>query len=331
MFVTSRKQRRTAQAIATEIADLSRAIAQPMLSRVSGTHRIVVLGAKGGVGKTTAAAVLSLALSQLLGETVAVLDGNPDTGTLRRRLVPGSDLLPAPILDLAAAGTTGAIAPEWPTLARYCDLVGRLRVFSNQGADRALVEAMSGDVFATALALVSRAAQIVVCDMGTSVAGSLAAAALDAADSLVIATDLEHADLDTTVEIVSGLAGQPLTNPPPPGDCSTAMDGRYADLIAGSVVIAAPSRIEQDPAEFTPYLDWLRQSCATVVTPPRDPLLSAARVQWEWLMPATRREYLRALAVIAGRFPTDPASPMRGARAANAAGHPTVAPSWTWQ
>lgn len=332
MWGTKRQQRTAGQALATEIADLSRAVTQPVLSRAPGTHRIVVIGAKGGVGKTTAAAALSLALAELRGETVAALDGNPDTGTLRRRLVPGATPIPESIIDLAAALASGALAPEWPALARYCDLVGRLRVFSNQGADRTLVEAMPGDVFGAALAMVSRAAQIVVCDMGTSVTSSLAAAALDAADSLVIATDLDHADLDATVEILSGLAGQPLSRRANAAGESTVMDGRYADLIAGAVVVAAPSRIEQDSVEFAPYLDWLRQACCAVVTPPRDPLLSAARIQWNWLLPATRREYLRALVVIAARFPSEPASHARSVRSAIAVGHyPAAPPTWTWQ
>ncbi|MGH3561911.1 MAG: ArsA-related P-loop ATPase, partial [Mycobacterium sp.] len=241
------KHREAAPAVATEIADLSRAVTQPILSRTTGTHRIVVIGAKGGVGKTTAAAVLAMALSELRGETVAALDGNPDTGTLRRRLVPSSQPLPASMLELAAAA--GTVAPQWAELSRYSDLVGRLRVFSNQGADRRLVEAMTGASFADAIALICRAAQILVCDMGTSVTSSLAIAALDAADSLVIATDLDHADLDTTIEIVSALAGQPLTRPAAAAsaaavDYANVMDGRYAELIAGAVVIAAPSRIE---------------------------------------------------------------------------------------
>ena len=246
MLGTKRRTRHAAHALALEIGDLSRAVSLPMLSRVTGTHRIVVIGAKGGVGKTTAAAILSLALSRLRGETVAALDANPDTGTLRRRLLPAGAPLPASILDLAAAATTGAIPPEWPALARYCDLVGRLRVFSNEGADRALVEAMPGEVFTAALALICRAAQIVVCDMGTALTSSLAVAALDAADSLVIATDLETADLDTTIEIVSALAGQPLTRPGTP-DYAALTDGRYANLIAGSVLIAAPSRLDTGP------------------------------------------------------------------------------------
>lgn len=301
-----------------------------MLSRLTGTHRVVVIGAKGGVGKTTAAAALALALSELRGETVAALDANPDTGTLRRRLVPAGAPLPAPILDLAAAAANGSVPPEWPALTRYCDTVGRLRVFSNEGADRALVEAMPGDVFTAALALVSRAAQIVVCDMGTSVTSSLAVAALDAADSLVIATDLDHADLDTTVEIVSALAGQPLTRPGTP-DYAAITDGRYADLMAGAAVVAAPSRIDTDRAEFAGHLDWLTEVCAAVVTPPRDPLLSSSRMQWGWLLPATKREYLRALALLAARFPADPASHTRAARAAIASGQHTTPPTWTWQ
>jgi MinD-like ATPase involved in chromosome partitioning or flagellar assembly len=317
------RRRQAGLALAREIADLTRAVTLPALSRITGTHRIVVIGAKGGVGKTTAAAALGLALSELRGETVAALDANPDTGTLRRRLSPGAAPAPASILELASGAASSAIPAEWPTLARYCDLVGRLRVFSNESADRALVEAMPGQAFTAALGLVSRAAQIVVCDVGTAVTSSLAVAALDAADSLVIATDLDHADLATTMEIVSALAGQPLTRPGTP-DYAAITDG-YADLIAGAVLIAAPSRIDTEPAEFAlTSTGWGR--CAS----PRDPALSAARIQWGWLLPATKREYLHALAVIAARFPTEPASHTRAARAAIAAGQHTTPPNRTW-
>ena len=55
-----------------------------------------------------------------------------------------------------------------------------------------------------------------------------------------------------------------------------------------------------------------------MITPPRDPLLSHPRIDWDWLLPATKREYLRALAVIAARFPAHPASHTRTPRTAYA-------------
>ena len=45
------------------------------------------------------------------------------------------------MLAMANLAATGQLAPEWPVLASYSDLVGRLRVFANTGVDPALVEA----------------------------------------------------------------------------------------------------------------------------------------------------------------------------------------------
>ncbi|MGH3629946.1 MAG: hypothetical protein ACRDRL_21210, partial [Sciscionella sp.] len=181
--------------LAARIVNATHAIQSAPLSR-EGSHRVAVMCPKGGVGKTVTAAALAHNLSQLRGEVVAAVDGNVHSGTLRRRLVPADRPLPAPMIELAKLAMSGQSAPEWPWLARWHDLVGRMRVFSNQGADPALVEAMPGAAYSALIALLSRASQLVVQDMGTSVTGGTARAALDSADTLVIATDLTQDTLE---------------------------------------------------------------------------------------------------------------------------------------
>jgi hypothetical protein len=54
--------------------------------QLPGTHHIAVSSLKGGVGKTTVAAVLGLTLAEYRGDRVIAVDANPDAGTLADRL-----------------------------------------------------------------------------------------------------------------------------------------------------------------------------------------------------------------------------------------------------
>jgi MinD-like ATPase involved in chromosome partitioning or flagellar assembly len=295
--------RRKVDPIAAELTDLTSAITDPWIAYVPGVHRVTVIGPKGGTGKTTAAACLALVFAELRGETVAVLDGNPHTGTLRRRLVPPTRPVPAPLVNLAVDAANGNLRPEWPDLARYSDLVGRLRIFSNHAADPARVERMTGRAWASAVTLVSRAAQIVVCDMGTSVAGDVAVAALDLTDTLVVSTELTQDSLELAVEVISALAGQPMSYRPDPDDYSAIDDGRYASLIAGAVIVVNPSKSDSDPTHLKDLLGWLRAVCLAVIEVPRDTHLSTgAQIETAHLSPAAHIAHLHVAAHVASRF-----------------------------
>jgi cellulose biosynthesis protein BcsQ len=256
-------------------------VATARLSREPGSHHVVVVGPKGGSGKTTTAAMLATTLATSRGDIVCVLDATHQLGTLRRRLVPSSEPSTRPFQELCARSIAGELSAEWSALAPYVDVAGSLRVLrslSSSAGDLAPVE------FVTGVALLRRAAQIVISDIGTKANGPLAAAAFDCADTLVIATELAYDALELTIELVSALAGEPLSYRPDPDNWSNVCNGRYARLVAGAVVVVSPSRRQSDDFEMgdqnlAAMLEWLRVVCGGgVVLVDRDDHLSAGGV-----------------------------------------------------
>src|SRR5690606_37885399 len=65
---------------------------QRVVRPLHGSWRVVVMSIKGGVGKTTTAAMLGRTLAEWRGDRVVALDTNPDMGTLGDRLVGATDV-----------------------------------------------------------------------------------------------------------------------------------------------------------------------------------------------------------------------------------------------
>lgn len=304
-YFMSRRSDRTARAHQSEIERLTLAIATPVMARVPGSHHVVVVNPKGGTGKTTTSALLGLLLGERRGEIVAVVDANPHAGTLRRRLVPASVAPPLAFIDLCYLAEDRASTAEWSALAPYTDTVARVRVLSNQSADPASIEELSGSEYESGIALVRRAAQIVISDMGTSLAGGPAVAALESASTLVFATDLSRDSLELTIEMVSALAGQPLSYRPDPDDWGAVSNGRFASLVRGSIVVIAPGRgDERDLDDLAELVSWLRSVCAGLFTVAKDPHLARGDlIVPSALQSATTIDYLGVAAAIAARFP----------------------------
>ncbi|MCW2539635.1 MAG: hypothetical protein JWN95_1360 [Frankiales bacterium] len=298
---------------AEEERALDGAILDPTL--LSGSWRIVVAGGpKGGVGKTPAAALCGSLLSAR-GEIVAVADADPHGGSLRDRLTRVSGA-PLPWLDLADVALRDALRPEWPVLSRYSDLVGRMRVFSNADANPARVEAMSGAQYTAMASSVTRAAEVLVSDMGTSVTGEVSRAALDSADQLLVCTQLQRDAVTRTVEWLTALAGEPM---PSWGGSASLADGRYRDLVSRAVIVISPGGGDVDG--LSPMLSWLGQlthdartgSGPTqgrhnrLVTVPFDPHIAAGDVlDVAALLPATRLAFKRVTAQLTANFSLAP-------------------------
>ena len=285
------------------------AISKPRLARVPGSHHVVVAGPKGGSGKTTTAAMLALCFAELRGEIVSVFDATTQLGTLRRRLVSSAEPPTRPFRELCARALDGDVLPEWSALAPYVDVVNGLRVLrslSSPTGDESLTPAE----YAAGVALLRHAGEIVVSDVGTRVNGPVAVAALESASTLVLATEFAYDALELTIEMVSALAGQPLSYRPDPDDWSAVSDGRFAPLVAESVVVVAPGRQQRDGTDrrdvnLTAMTEWLRVVCGggVVMVNHDDHLDLGDRIVLAELQLDTAVAYLRAAAVIAARFP----------------------------
>jgi hypothetical protein len=301
-------------AVTAAIAEHQRAVTGAYLHGQFGTHRMAVVCPKGGVGKTTVSAMLALLLAELRPETVMAMDANLHTGTLWGRLMPDDLPVPYPLLGLASAARQGLLRPDWDALDPYSGLRDGVRVLTNKNADVALVEQMDGADYHAIAALLCRAGQLLISDMGTSITSSWTVAALDAADTLVMATDTDKDTLESTLEVVSSLAGSPLSYEADPTDYSTVADGRYAPMIAGAVVVVCPGKIYRFPAEYAGQLGWLREVCGAVIEIPYDPALSGV-LSPARLAPSTLEAYLRVTVAVAARFGRLPLSSSRTTRA----------------
>jgi MinD-like ATPase involved in chromosome partitioning or flagellar assembly len=163
--------------------------------------------------------------------------------------------------------------------------------------------------FAAGVALLRHAGDIVVSDVGAKANGPVAVAALESASTLVLATEFAYDALELTIEMVSALAGQPLSYRPDPDDWSAVADGRFAPLVAGSVVVVAPGRqqygatVRRD-VNLTSMTEWLRVVCGggVVMVNHDDHLELGDRIVLAELQLDTAVAYLRATALIAARF-----------------------------
>lgn len=290
-----------------ELVEFRDAVATARLARDLGSHLVAVVGPKGGSGKTTTAAMLATTLAATRGEIVSVLDATNHLGTLRRRLVAPTEPATRSFHELCARALGGELAPEWSALAPFVDVVGGLRVLrSVSSPDERMLRA---EEFVAGVALLRRAGQLVVADIGTKANGPLVVAALSHADTLVIATELAYDALELTIEMVSALAGEPLSYRPDPDDWSTVSDGRFASLVQGAIVAVSPSRNpaegrEQPDSNLAAMLEWLRVVCGGgVIRVGYDEQLAAGDViDPESLHPETVVSFLRVAGAVAARF-----------------------------
>jgi len=291
-----------------EIRELEMAISKPRLARVPGSHHVVVIGPKGGAGKTTTAAMLALCFCELRGEIVSVLDATTQLGTLRRRLASVGEPPTRPFRELCARALDGDVLPEWSALAPYVDVVNGLRVLRSLSSP-ADQDCLTPAEFGAGVALLRHAGDIVVSDVGTRTNGPVAVAALESASTLVLATEFAYDALELTIEMVSALCGQPLSYRPDPDDWSAVGDGRFAPLVAGSVVVVAPGRqssgaTDRRDVNLTAMTEWLRVVCGAVIMVNHDDHLDLGdRIVLAELELDTAVAYLRATAAIAARFP----------------------------
>ena len=174
---------------------LDELILAPRLQRCA---TIAVISPKGGVGKTTTAALLGSLLAFLRRDRVVAVETNPDWGSLGRRLAPDhpifiDDLLAGPLLDRRLAPTQLDAQ-----LARGPD--GLMVAPAPTDPERA--KKLDEAAYLTLFARLSELVGTLVLDCGTGLDDPPARAALACADQLVLVCD----DEPDTASIVSEAA-----------------------------------------------------------------------------------------------------------------------------
>jgi MinD-like ATPase involved in chromosome partitioning or flagellar assembly len=245
---------------------------------LTAPHRIAVVSLKGGVGKTTVTACVGLAMAELRGDRVAVLDADPDAGTLADRLSGESTVS---LRDLAAHAHAVRTLPD---LDRFTSLSGRLQVLASD-QDPARDDAVDRVEYERAAAVLARFCDIVITDSGPGMVHPVVAGTLAAVDALVVVGS-------PTVD-GAGRADRTL---------DWLLAHGWAELARRSVVVLSGGSTGPVP-EADALRERLRSRCRALVDLPHDPHLAAGgRIRLAALRPPAAAAVLEIAALLADEF-----------------------------
>jgi MinD-like ATPase involved in chromosome partitioning or flagellar assembly len=253
--------------------------------QLPGPRHIAVVSMKGGVGKTTVAAMLGLTLAEHRGDRVVVLDANPDAGTLAERLAGRNDATVRNLLDNIDS------LRSLSDVARYTMLAGRLQVLASE-QDPARSEVFTRAEYEKICAVLARFYNIVVTDSGTGMVHSAMDGTLALANTLVVVGSLTVDGASRASKTLDWLVSH-----------------GHEDMVARSVVV-----LSQDRTSKEIDAGRLRAHFATrvrgIVVVPHDPhLATGARIELDATSRATADAFLELAALVADEFGGVPVPP----------------------
>jgi MinD-like ATPase involved in chromosome partitioning or flagellar assembly len=246
--------------------------------RISGkTRYVAVLARKGGVGKTTTAALLGKTMASLRQDRIVALDANPDRGTL-------ADRVPRQTTATIWDAVWHAVAVQ--SFAEMTSLVSRdstrLDVLASETNPRR-ARTFAGAEYQTVAELLRRYYSIVVTDCGTDFTHDVMPAVLYYSDAVVVVAGAAYDEArlaSETLDLIASLG--------------------YPDLANNAVV--AVQCASQSSVDVTALEEHFGSRARAVVRFPRDEHLAEGSViDLDRLAPATRRAALQlASQVVAG-------------------------------
>ena len=168
-------------------------------------YSTVFLSFKGGIGKTSTAVGVGLALAQARGVPPIAIDADPDSGDLAERLLGEDEMLrlqPRSITDLV--GDIPRVK-TWTDLSGYITQVDRLHVVAGE-QDPAVSDSLTADGYRRVHELVQNFFSVILTDCGTGVTHNAMSGILAKADSVVIATGYAFSGVKRAVSTVDWLA-----------------------------------------------------------------------------------------------------------------------------
>jgi MinD-like ATPase involved in chromosome partitioning or flagellar assembly len=248
--------------------------------QLSAPHQIAVTSMKGGVGKTTVAALLGLTLAEHRGDRVVALDADPDAGTLADRLTGEPDVTVRELLE----HIDGVRA--LPDVARFTSLAGRLQVLASE-QDPARNEGFNRAEYEQVCRVLRRFYNIVVTDSGTGIVHSAMDGILALADSLVVVGALTLDSASRASKTLDWLVAH-----------------GHRDLVGNAVVVLAGDRTSKE-VDTTRLRSHFATRCRAVVELPPDPHLAAGGwIDMGALRRATVDAVLELTALVADEFGT---------------------------
>ncbi len=236
-------------------------IAATTVKRNGSAGRVVVVGGpKGGSGKTTTSAVLSLMYATREWQPVVVC-ADTSGGTLLDRMNGFRAEKPQlPFLQFCADAASKALAPNWMALEPYYISLQRVRVLTNNDASPDLVARWNAEEFAAGLEFLRSLSELTIVDLGSTIAGPIGVEALEQADALVLAAPMDQAGLDKTIEILRAMAG--VGNPIDDDTSLMLTNGRFKALALDASIVVSEGTGRQDRKQLdeSGHLDWLRQA-----------------------------------------------------------------------
>ncbi len=271
---------------------------------IRGCHRIGVVSLKGGIGKTTTAAGLGLALATTRGDGVIAVDANPDAGTLADRLVgappdaySGAEwvgahvratddtwIAPRSVRDLLAAVSADEIGSATDVM-RYVSIAGRLHVLASE-QDPETSEAFNAQEYRTTAEVISAFYSVMITDTGTGLLHSAMAGMLSMANSLVIIAAPSVDGASRAAKTLDWLDAH-----------------HYGHLVARAVVAVSHTRPRAQNVDMRVLDAHFSARCRALVHIPYDPhLVAGSVIRWNEMADPTRSAFLRLAAVVAEDF-----------------------------
>ena len=249
-----------------------------------GPKTIAVINPKGGANKTTATLLLAATFGIHRGGYTLAWDNNETRGTMGWRALQGRHTNTA--VDLLRELDRF----DDPRSARVGDLDNFVR-----GQGSAQFDVLASDEDATSAASIdadafnalhhrlSRFYRIIVVDTGNNMRASNWAAAVAAADQLVIVSTIREDTAQSAAWVADALH-----------------DKGYREKVAQAVTILAAPSVKPDPALTSRLSNHFGQLTRAVTRVPFDPaLVAGGPIQIEELSAASRAAWLKATALVA--------------------------------
>lgn len=246
-----------------------------------GRHLVTVMSLKGGIGKTTSAALLGLVLAEFRGDHVIAMDANPDAGTLAERL-----LGQQPLTNVQHLLANAPAIEHASDLARITELAGRLQVLASD-QNPLLSQTFDETRYRQVLGVLKKFCNVIITDTGTGVVDSVVQGALAETHSLIV-TGAPTGD-------GAVLASRTL---------DWLANNGHGRLVERAIVVLSCDRVSRD-INRRDLRSHFEGRARAVVEIPRDPhLAKGQRIHLDELRPATRAAAMELAALVAEQFRT---------------------------